>query len=102
MKINPVNNPNILRSYTKNQAAPVQKTTAKSGMDEVSFSQEALSFAKTMAEVRESMAPQAPASADRQEKLNALSERIRSGQYQVSGEDVAEKMVADILGRYQD
>ena len=99
MNINLVNNPNILRAYGKNQPYAATPAKAAGAMDEVSFSKEALSFAKTLAEVREA-APQVT-SPERQAKLDELSEQISSGQYQVNGEEVADALIADILSRYQ-
>ena len=100
MKINPINNPNILKAYGKNKVGQPSVGKAADGRDEVSFSQAAVSFSKALAEVRERVHQAPPA--DRQALLEDLSARIQSGQYQVSGEDVADKMIADILSRYQD
>jgi len=100
MKINPINNPNILKAYGKSKAAPTHVGKVAEGRDEVSFSQAAVSFSKALAEVRASVNQAPPA--DRQALLEDLSARIQSGQYQVSGEDVADKMIADILSRYKD
>lgn len=100
MKINPINNPNIIKAYSKSQAAPVGRKPSASGLDQVTFSSEALSFAKTLAEVKEAM-PSAP-TPQRQAMLADIADRIRTGQYSIDSGDVADKMISDILGRYKD
>ena len=99
MKINPINNPDILKAYGKSKVPQPAVSKSAEGRDEVNVSAAAVSFSKALAEVRASVAAAPPE--ERQELLADLTARIQSGQYQVKGEDVADKMIADILGRYQ-
>lgn len=99
MKINPINNPNIVKAYKSSQPMRSQQGPASSGIDEVAVSKEALSFAKTLAEVKGAM-NDVPA-VKRQQKLDEIAEKIRTGEYKVDSADVADKMVSDILGRHK-
>lgn len=99
MKINPINNPDIIKAYGKKQVAPVERRQVDSGVDEVTFSKDAISFSKALTEAREAM--NQPLAASRQEKLDKIADDIRAGKYDVSSGDVADKMISDILDRYK-
>ena len=98
MKINPINNQNIIKAYGKNQVSRTEKK-ADMGLDEVNLSPEALSFSKVLSEVRE--AESRIPSLERQEKLDKIAEKIRTGEYKVDSESVAEKIISDVLSRYK-
>ncbi len=100
MKINPISGAELFKAYKKVQPVAADKKVEPQGMDKVTFSDEALSFAKTMDKVREAL-NDAPA-AKRQDRLDAIADKIRTGQYKVDSKDVASKMVSDILERYKD
>jgi len=97
MKINPISNPNILRAYQA--VAPArEKAKVPGGRDEVTFSEEALSFSKAMAEAKESIEFRTP---EERAHIADVTESIRRGDYNVSSNEVADKILESVLGRRQ-
>ena len=95
MKINPITNPNVLRSYQASK--PVQdKTKAAGSRDEVTFSKEALSFAKAMAEAKDTIEFRTP---EEKARIAEIKNAIKQGDYKVSSDDIADKILSSILGR---
>jgi len=95
MKINPINNPNILKSYQATK--PVKETTkAASSRDEVTFSAEALSFSKALSEAKEALETRSP---EERAHLADIKEAVNKGEYHVSSEDIADKILSSIIGR---
>lgn len=95
MKINPISNPNFVSGVKKPKTDKAQaKSSVSQGADQVSFSKEALSFAKTLAEVRDAQEAESP---QRQARVNELADQVRSGQYKVDSEKVAERMIDTIV-----
>ena len=94
MKINPIANPNILRSYQATR--PVSDKKVAGGRDEVTFSEEALSFSKALAEAREAIEVRTP---DERTHISNITNAIRQGEYKVSSEEVAEKILESVSGR---
>ena len=94
MKINPITNPNILRSY---QATKPNRETTKltNGRDEVTFSAEALSFSKALAEARESIEFRTP---EEKARIDEIKYAVDKGKYVVNSEDIADKILSSILG----
>ena len=91
MKINPVMNPNILSYYQTARITPVQ-ASVPIGRDEVSFSDDALSFSKVMAEVEFRT----------QEERNHIAEitnAIRQGEYRIDSDKIAEKIMESVFRR---
>jgi len=94
MKINPINNPNILRSYQATK--PVRETTKQaSSRDEVTFSAEALSFSKALTEAKESLEFR---SAEENARIAEIKDAVNKGEYKVSSEDIADRILSSILG----
>jgi flagellar biosynthesis anti-sigma factor FlgM len=95
MKINPISNPNILRSY---QAAKPAKETTKpaAGRDQVTFSAEALNFSKALSEAREAIEFRTP---DEKKHIANLKDAVSKGEYRVDSDDIADKILSSILGR---
>jgi len=95
MKINPIINPNILRSYQA--AKPVRETNnVASTRDEVTFSPEALSFSKVLSEVKkESLELRSP---EERAHIADIKEAVEKGEYNVSSEDIADRILSSILG----
>jgi len=94
MKINPVINPNVLRSYQA--AKPVKEaTSAVSGRDEVTFSAEALSFSKARSEAKETLEFRTP---EEKAHIAGIKEAVSNGTYRVDSEDIADKILSSILG----
>jgi len=95
MKINPITNPNVLRSYQATK--PLKETTkATSGRDEVTFSAEALSFSKAMTEAKEALEFRTP---EEKAHIAKLKEAVNNGEYRVDSEEIADKILSSILGR---
>jgi len=95
MKINPITNPNILRSYQA--AKPAQeKSRVSNGHDEVTFSAEALSFSKALAEARETIEIR---SADERARIAEITNAVRQGEYKVDSDKIAEKILESVLRR---
>jgi len=95
MKINPITNPNVLRSYQSTK--PTKETTkSTSSRDEVTFSAEALSFSKAMTEAKEALEFRTP---EEKAHIANLKEAVNNGTYRVDSEDIADKILSSILGR---
>jgi flagellar biosynthesis anti-sigma factor FlgM len=101
MKINPLHNPNIIKSYAASRPLKAQAAKAAPGMDQAVFSDEALSFAKALAEARQTESAAPSSDAARAAKVADIKARVENGTYNVSAEDVADRMIEDILARYQ-
>jgi len=94
MKINPITNPNILKSYQA--TTPIKETTkAASARDEVIFSAEALSFSKAMTEAKESLEFRTP---EEKAHIAQVKDAVRKGEYKVDSEDIADKIISSIIG----
>jgi anti-sigma28 factor (negative regulator of flagellin synthesis) len=95
MKINPITNPNILRSYQSTLPAPARTGTA-SKRDEVIFSQEALDFSKALAEARDALELRTP---EEKTHIANLTNAVRNGEYNVESDKVADKILQSVLNR---
>ena len=95
MKINPILNPNILRSYQATKTAQVKNKVAN-GRDEVTFSEEALSFSKALSDARESIEFRTP---EERAHIADITNAVRQDEYRVSSEDVADRILESVLGR---
>ena len=91
MKINPIVNPNILSIYQPAKAVPA-KSSVSAGRDEVTFSDEALSFSKVMAEVE---------SRTQEERAHIanVTNAVRNGEYRIESDKVADKILESVLKR---
>ncbi|NLT94719.1 MAG: flagellar biosynthesis anti-sigma factor FlgM [Clostridia bacterium] len=85
------NVPGVIKAYNQKKIQPLSKTySVESKMDEMQVSSEAqlmnkiLQTAKNAPEIRE-------------EKVNELKNAVKQGNYNVSAEDVAQKMLNGIL-----
>jgi len=95
MKINPITNPNILRSYQATKPAKEENKVASS-RDQVTFSAEALSFSKALTEAKEALEFRTP---EEKAHIADLKAAIEKGEYKVSSEDIADKILSSIIGR---
>ena len=96
MKINPIINPNILKSYQATK--PVKETTkAATSRDEVTFSAEALSFSKALSEAKGALEVRTP---EEKARIAEIKDAVSKGEYHVSSEDIADKILSSILGRH--
>ncbi|MCL2126046.1 MAG: flagellar biosynthesis anti-sigma factor FlgM [Oscillospiraceae bacterium] len=91
MKINPISNPNILRSYQASKATPIKNRVA-SGRDEVVFSEEALSFAKVMTEVE-------TRTQEERAHIASVTNAVRQGDYKIDSDKIADKILDSVLRR---
>ena len=96
MKINPIVNPNILRSYQATKPAK-EENKVSSGRDQVTFSAEALSFSKAMTEAKEALEFRTP---EEKAHIANIKSAIEKGEYKVSSEDSADKILSSIIGRH--
>lgn len=96
MKINPIMNPNIARSYQANSARNLSSAQKpRAGRDEVTFSAEALSFQKSLQEAREAIETRTP---EEMNHINAIKAAVNNGTYNVSSEDIADRILSSVLG----
>lgn len=94
MKINPIANPNILRSYQAAKYTP-EATKVSNGRDEVTFSDEALEFSKAMAEASAALEFRTP---EEKTHIADITNAIRNGDYKVESSDVADQILLYHLG----
>ena len=95
MKINPITNPNILRSYQASKPVK-EETKVASSRDQVTFSKEALSFSKALTQAKEELEFRTP---EEKAHIANIKDAVRKGEYKVSSEDIADKILSSILGR---
>jgi len=96
MKINPIINPNIARSYQANSGRSVSSAQApQAKRDEVTFSTEALNFSKSLQAARESVEARTP---DELGRIDAIKTAVQNGEYRVSSEDIADRILSSVLG----
>jgi len=92
MKINPIFNPNILKSYQ--QASQVtSKPEAPVSRDAVTVSDEAMTFSKILAEAKESMETRSP---EEKARIEEIKLAVRQGTYKIDSDKVAEKILESI------
>ena len=94
MKINPITNPNVLMSYQTAKLAP-EKTNVMSKRDEVTFSDEALSFSKAMADAKDKLEVRTP---EERARIADITTAVRQGTYRIDSDKVAEKILESIPG----
>ena len=95
MKINPITNPNILRSYQASKPVK-EETKVTSGRDQVTFSKEALSFSKALTEARGELEFR---TSEEKAHIANIKNAVQKGEYKVSSEDIADKILSSIIGR---
>jgi len=95
MKINPIVNPNILRSYQASKPVK-EETKVASSRDQVTFSKEALSFSKALTEAKEELEFRTP---EEKAHIANIKNAVQKGEYKVSSEDIADKILSSIIGR---
>ncbi|MCL2425525.1 MAG: flagellar biosynthesis anti-sigma factor FlgM [Oscillospiraceae bacterium] len=94
MKINPITNPNILRSY---QATKVTKeeSTVVSNRDELTLSPEALSIAKAKVEAKNQLEFR---TAEEKAHIAKIKEAVRNGEYRIDSEDIVDSILSRTSG----
>jgi anti-sigma28 factor (negative regulator of flagellin synthesis) len=92
MKINPIVNPNVLRSYQVTKTG-MDKTNAVSKRDEVSLSSEALSFSKALTEARNELEFR---TADEKAHIAGIKDSVQKGTYNVDSSLIAARIIDDL------
>ena len=95
MKINPISNQGILKAYQASKPVPDAKN-AVSKRDEVTFSEEALNFSKALAEARDALELRTP---EEKTRIAGLTTAVRRGEYSVSSDKIADKILESVLKR---
>ena len=95
MKINPITNPNILKSYQATKPAPSTSPFSLK-RDEVTFSAEALNFSKALEEARDTLELRTP---EEKAHIADVTNAVRQGTYSVSSDKVADRILESVLGR---
>ncbi|MDR2590131.1 MAG: flagellar biosynthesis anti-sigma factor FlgM, partial [Oscillospiraceae bacterium] len=90
----PITNPNIVRAYQSTKPAS-ETNKAASKRDEVTFSAEALKFSKALTQAKEALEFRTP---EEKAHIAGIKEAISKGEYRVSSEDIADKILSSVLG----
>ena len=93
MKINPITNPNVLRSYQANKSSSDKVNTA-SKRDELTLSEEALSFSKAMAEAKDTIEFR---TVEEKAHIAEVANAVRQGQYRIDSDLIAARIL-DAIG----
>ena len=94
MKVNPIANPNVLRSYQATKSN-TDKAWNSNRRDEVTLSEEALSFSKAMAEAKDAIEFR---SAEEQAHIAEVTNLVRQGQYRIDSGLVAARILDALEG----
>ena len=92
MKIPPIINPNVLRSYQANRP-DTEKNKVVEKRDEVSLSKEALSFSKALAEAKDAIEFRTP---EEQAHIANIKQAISQGQYKIDSNLIAARIVDEL------
>jgi flagellar biosynthesis anti-sigma factor FlgM len=92
MKINPINNPNILRAYAANKPS-TDKGKAVEKRDELSLSKEALNFSKALAEAKDSIEFR---TTEEKAHIANIKQAISQGQYKIDSDLIAARIVDEL------
>ena len=92
MKIDPILNQNILKSYqTVGKVTP--KADVSISRDAVTVSSEAQSFSKVLAEAKESLELRTP---EEKARIDEITLAVRAGTYRIDSAKIAEKIYESI------
>lgn len=93
MKIDPIAMQNILNTYKSNTVSRPAGKIAQGKVDEVSVSEDALSFSAIFTSLKEQLEIRTPAE---QAHIAEVSRLVKDGQYKVDSLKVAESILEDI------
>ncbi|MDR1298664.1 MAG: flagellar biosynthesis anti-sigma factor FlgM [Oscillospiraceae bacterium] len=93
INVNPVTNRDMLVRYTAGRAKPRDEGAFSSGLDNVSFSEDALSFSKALTQARESIDTRTEEEFARAREVGLA---VRRGEYSVDSGKIAERIVSGI------
>lgn len=97
MIINRVSTQNVIARYQANVVDIPQLRVSKQEKDQVVFSEKAVSFSKVMNQVKaENVSHVQPT---RQARIDDISARIKSGQYEIDCKQVATKMISNAIAK---
>ena len=91
-KINPIVNPNVLRSYQANKPG-LEKNKAIDKRDEVSLSKEALSFSKALAEAKDAIEFRTN---EEKAHMANIKQQINQGTYRIDSNLIAARIMDDL------
>lgn len=89
MKVNSITCTYKMQNYRSDKPNPAMEKTEK-GYDHISLSEEAVSFSKTINEIKSRISDR---SKDERERINDIRDRIKRGEYEVCSDLVAEKIL---------
>ena len=90
MRINSITSSYYMQNYRSNKNISVGRTRNENKTDQVTFSDEAVSFSKTLSDIKEKIVIRAN---EEQTKIDDIKNLIEKGQYNVESELVAEKIL---------
>jgi len=94
MKVNPITNPNILRSYQATKVTKEESTVA-SNRDELTLSPEALSISKAKVEAKNQLEFR---TAEEKAHIAKIKEAVRNGEYRIDSEDIVDSILSRVSG----
>lgn len=94
MKINPVSNQNYISKYNTNKISKVNSGEKTSGLDEVSFSEDAISFSKIFTGLKDQIETSSPEETSRIADIKA---QVRSGEYRIDSDKIAESIISSLF-----
>ena len=92
MKVNPITNPNVLRSYQASKTS-LDKSKGASRRDEVTLSAEALSFSKALANARDEIEFR---TVEERAHIAEVTNAVRQGQYRIDSDLIAAKILESL------
>ncbi len=90
MKIDSITPKKIYGTFSKVQEKPEVTAKKTSASDRVELSKEAVTFSAAMKAAKQSMGTN---DVDKAKRIETITKQIKDGSYNVSGEDIAEKML---------
>ena len=96
MKINPIQNQNLIKNYKTAKIPSQNGYVSQAGMDEVTFSQEALDFSRALSGAKDAFNVR---SADEAQRVAEIAEQVKSGTYKINPEKIADKIIGDIISK---
>ncbi|PRX32574.1 FlgM family anti-sigma-28 factor [Orenia metallireducens] len=93
MKINQNRISQIMKNYNNNQVKNEKKTDKTRKRDQISLSKEALELQNFKGKLQAT-------SKEREERITRLKRDVKQGDYNVSGEDIAKKMLDQVINKF--
>ncbi len=90
MKINSISGNHYVNKYHANKVSIPEKEKPSAGPDQITFSDEALNYTKTLAGIKDQIELHTP---EEKARIADIKSRINQGQYKIDSELVAEKIL---------